>query len=263
MPGQDILIVSAFDGAFADYGLRMFRSVRHWHPDVRCIFADWGDMPRMDELRQLGVEPLTADLSRLPRKNPRFRDLMLWEFVKILPWRWLVWIDADTLVLRPIDKLWSHTDADFIGHPDRNERGLILRCSYDCNRWQCVEGDRMLKFAAGVWATQNRALLYDCQQRVVNRQHRGRDSDVLTAAVYYNLLHARQLNGHYWNFGRQLIETALYDVEKQRVYYEFEGIRYETFVAAFSRVPVNGVDVRQTSPAIEQFYQEVICCPTI
>ena len=250
-----IAMVSAFTGDMADYGLRMYRSFRRFNPDVPMFFADWHDCPRLPELVTTGVQVLRADFAVIPAKHPRFRDMLLWPFVKALEWDALVWIDADTMILRPLTSLWTGT-VDFAGHPDRDNNGMVLRTGWNGAKFCCVPGNDWAKFASGVWMTRNRALLLDCYRRTMAGHHRGRDSDVLTAVVNECGYSYHQLDGNLWNFGRQLIDLARYD--GKRISYTLDGKTYEPYTAGFSRVPVNGVDVRLTSDALDEFYREQV-----
>lgn len=249
------IMVSAFDDKLADYGVKMYRSFARFNPGVPMFFCDYGDMTRTAELEALGVKLLRAKCE-LPKKHPRFRDMMLLPFLEDVPWDGVLWIDADTLVLRPLGAIWE-IDADIIGHPDRADGGLLRTCDYDKARHCCIPGTRWQKFASGVWATRQPAVLLMMWNTMLTGRHAGRDSDVLTAVANCGEFTAHQLDGNFWNFGRQLIPLA--ENCSGRVVACIDGNYYRPYVAAFSRVPVDGKDIRPRSAALDKFYRETIC----
>lgn len=248
------VMISAFDDRLADYGFRMYRSFQRFNPDINCFFANFGTMSRTAELAQMGVRVIPKP-AIVPEKRPNFYDALLWPFVEQVEWDKLLWVDADTLICRPLDPIWQY-EVDFVGHPDRLKSGLVLTCDYDGQKCACTDGLRMAKFATGIWVTRNVDLLKEVWTRMKRNGHGLRDSDLFTAVVHAGGFSYAQLNGTLWNFSRDIVPLAQYDGE--HIYYRERGRTYHPYAVGFSRVPIKGKDQRLTSPAIDQFYKERI-----
>lgn len=245
-------MVTAYDNRMIDYGRRMLASFRRFNPAIPMYFCDFGGLDDRQHLIDLGVEVLTSPMP-VPKVRPNFWDCLLATFVDQLEWDRLLWIDADTLVLRPIAPALMH-DVDFVGHGDRDNNGVMLTCGWDKETMRCTPGVGWIKFASGLWSTSSREML-DTMRTRIKKQHYSptRDSDLITSVVNQGCYTYRQLDSFTWNFSRNLIPLAKFNGES--VYYEMDGRTYHPFTAGFSRVPVNGRDVRLESDELKRWYR--------
>jgi hypothetical protein len=254
-------MVTAYDHGFADYGLRMFKSFQRFNPTVPMCFADfsrpgWTVGVKTAELERMGVTILKT-VESFPTVRHNYWDMMLLPFVDRYEWDALMWIDADTLVLRDLEPAWAFKGIDFTGHPDRRDGQWETRCSVLNDR--IVPGDDHPRFASGLWVCRSRRMLADMDAWVKEAKPlRGRDSDAITAIVngHYTW---KQLDGPQFNFGRELIPQA--ELYRRRIRYRLDGKVVYPHLAAFSRVPVvPGIrDERMRSDALDKFYREVVC----
>lgn len=254
-------MVSAFDRAFLDYGVKMYRSFAKFNPTVPMCFADfsqhgWSAIKDLRPLTSIGVTILRPT-ETVPTVRHNFWDMLLLPFVDGYEWDAMMWLDADTLVLRDLEPAWAHPKVDYTGHPDRRDGDWVKRCSVVSGR--VVPGDDKTRFASGLWVCRNRKLLADMYEWVrANRPVVGRDSDAITAVVNDGSYSHYQLDGSRFNFGRELIPQAEY--HRRRIRYRLADRWVYPYIAAFSRVPVvPGVrDERMRSDALDRFYQEQV-----
>ena len=255
------IMVAAYDTPFLEYGRRMYRSFARFNPRVPRHFVHFRRNGRdaltpdqIGELADMGV--VILDGGDYP-DHPRFWDMLLWPAVKGLAWDSLMWVDADTMILRPLTDCWRG-GFDFVGHPDRENYGLRTHCSISKNNW-ILDGIDCARFSTGLWVVSSRKLLKAFYDFVTKTPTGGdRDSDGVTIVVNQGPYTYRQLCGYRWNFSRALITRAEYRGGK--IYYREDGREWQPYTAGFSRVPViPGVrDERMSSPAIDQFYKEQV-----
>lgn len=239
------LMVCAFTGDhfWFDMACRMYQSFRRFNPNTLMHYCDfgWFTCEQRSALAALGVRQLTREGSAMV-KYKNALDLLLWDFVKDLAWDRVMWIDADTLVLAPLEHLFCEP-LDFIGHPGRNENGLIT-----------VE-DNMIRFATGMFVVGDRRILKRTYA-VALRDPGIYASSMPTTRIVTNGFTYRQLNGDVYNFSRDIIPLA--EFRDGRISYRLNGETIYPKTAGFSRLG-GPDDARHSSPALEQFYEEVIC----
>lgn len=239
------IMVSAFDAKFMAYGVRMYSSFQRLNPNTKVYFADLGILSEdnMAILDRMGVGILKAESDFADFKGGRgCIDQFMEDFVKHMEWDRMMWMDADTMVLRPLEHLFNK-DFDFLGHPDRNHDGLLLK-----NKGR----DR---FASGMYVMRSRKLLAEYRAKIKHKPHATADDHMLTDAVHEGLYSYQQLDGNLFNFSRDAIPLARYDPQKRMVYYDWRGNRYYPYTAGFSR---SRGDVRHDADGIEAFYRDVI-----
>jgi hypothetical protein len=263
-------MVSAFDLPFYDYGVRMYRSFARFNPTVPMHFAhfrrrgepalhEW----QLAELARLGVRVL--DVAGEWRVRPYFWDMLLAPAFSGIEWDALMWIDADTMILRPLDPAWK-CRVDFAGHPDRHDCGLVTMCNIVGGKVITTDANpQHAKFATGLWVCRSRKLLEAMREYVEHKQPPvghlmdANDSDAVTMLVNAGPYTYEQLNGYEWNFSRAMIPKARY--RDGQITYREDGRTWRPYTAGFSRVPVipRVRDIRLGSAALDQFYREVVC----
>jgi hypothetical protein len=255
------IMVSAYDRPFFDYGIRMYRSFARFNPHVPRYFVRFvirGKEP-LDEsqvaaIRDLGVKVLTVE-GNWPC-TPHFWDMLLWPALKDIDWDAMMWVDADAMILRPVDPVWWPR-VDFVAIPDRDNDGLRTIC--DIRNGRIIPGDGpYAMFASGTWVTRSRKLLQHFYDYIDADPPTRTENDQAEMTKIVNLgdYTYEQLNGYLWCFARQMIPLAKYS--GNQITYSEHGRTWRPYKAAFSRVPIDGREHRLTSPALEQFYAEQV-----
>lgn len=235
-------MVSLFDKKFEIWAYMMFRSFAHFNPNIQMYY---GAVPPSKELNHGMLQSTGAKF--LPKrgglefKHKAVCDLALKEYVAGVLWKKLMWLDADTIVLRSLEHLFDIDGYDFIGHPGRGENGLITSAGH------------LTRYALGMYITNRRRFLDDLYHLGVSNPSLQGESMPCTKIINRSYQHL-QLDGNEYNFGRDLIDTAEYD--GKRISYCYAGKRYYPYTANYSRLSSGK---RKESKAISQFWREVVC----
>src|SRR2546421_5218920 len=109
----------------------MYLSLKLFHPELPLYAGDLGlTSTQRRALAVLGVSVLDtprAEVIRARELPLTYGHFLLHAYLSEagVAWDSVLWIDADTLVLRPIDEIFEH-DVDVAGHPGRNVHGPIF-----------------------------------------------------------------------------------------------------------------------------------------
>lgn len=272
------VVISAFDAPFFDYATRMYDSVRAFHPELELYAGDLGLLPpQRDILESMGVKVLQHPKAALLRENKLrlcFGDFLLYSFLEDIYFDQVMWIDADTMVLRRMDEALNMVAGIdptphypkfcnyVIGHPGRHAGGPIRTMG---ERFAIAPGTTHRDFieqemewigegkyiATGLWLTTDIAFLHDLDEMVYRMHGLTDDSPVFSALMNFRKMQVLHLDPATWNFSRHLVNQARYE-HGQIVY----GNGIKPFTVGFSLTD-NGT--RLGSPAIDQFYRDVIC----
>lgn len=169
-------------------------------------------------------------------------NLLIEDYVDGIRWDSLMWVDADTMILRPLNEVFELLMRyDFVGHPGRDKKGLI------------VEENNMTRFATGMWGTSSKQLVKDLRCLARRYKNAKVDSRLVTKLVneQYSFY---QLDGNTYNFSRNIIPLAKF-VDKH-IEYNIGKHKYLPYTAGFSQC-TNGSG-RRNSKDINAFYNEVI-----
>ena len=238
------MMISLFDKPFEEQAYRLFKSFRHFHPNIPMYY---GVVPPSDELNHGMLQSVGAQFlektGEITVKHKNVCDLCLKEYIQDLPWTKMMWVDADTLILGNLNHLFETDDYDFIGHPGRNKGGLI---------WK--RGD-LTYFALGMYVTSSKRFIDELYDIAKQNPRILTESETCTRMINKKFTFV-QLNGNLYNFSRDIVPLAEYDVEKKQIFYRLGQLIYYPYTVGFS-----GLDNGQKpfSPAIEKFYEEVIC----
>lgn len=262
--------ISAFDAGFFHYALRMYTSLKAWHPDLPMYAGDLGLEPRQVELLEsLGVKVLQSKRVEVLKANKLrlcFGDFLLHSFLvnNSIAFDKVLWIDADTLILRPINEVWQK-DADVVGHPGRHAGGPIWTMG---DRWKLFPNtchreeleaahipwpvDDAPYIATGLWCTRAKGFLMALDEMLDRLHGLTDDSPVFSAVAKVLSLNVFQLNPDLWNFSRQMVKNAIY--QSQQIIY---GGGLKPYTAGFSLCDDGK---RGTSKALDDFYL-IECLP--
>lgn len=261
------VIISAFDSGFFDYAVRMFNSVRAFHPNIQLYAGDLGlTQPQRTVLISMDVIVIQHPRAALLRKHGLrlcFCDFLLHSFLEGVEYDVAIWIDADTMVLKPIvEKLELYlNEFSIVGHPGRYAGGPIYTMG---ERFRIAPGTTHRDFiekyltweedwpyiATGLWATKDKLFLKYLDTLVDLMDGLTDDSPVFAAAACHLNISTYQLDAAVWNFGRHLVSQANF-VNGKIVY----GDNIEPNTVGFS---LTDCGTRLGSAAIEQFYLRVI-----
>lgn len=263
--------ISAFDSGFFNYALRMYTSLRAWHPDLPMYAGDLGLQPRQVELLEsMGVKVLQTQRSHVLHHNHLrlcFGDFLLHSFLvnNSIAFDKVLWIDADTLILKPINLAWE-LQADVVGHPGRHAGGPIWTMG---ERWKLFPGtchreelkaigidwpsDAAPYIATGLWCTSSKPFLKVLDESLDKLFGLTDDSPVFSAIADAYDLDVFQLEPETWNFSRQMVATADYRHGEIRS----PASIYKPYTAGFSLCDDGK---RGTSKALDDFYL-IECLP--
>lgn len=275
------IIVSAFDAPFFEYALRMYASVRFFHPEIELYALDLGlTEDQMNTLNFLHITVLQhprSDLLKARRLRLCFGDFLLHSFLQGVKYDIVIWIDADTMLLKRIDPLildLTHYE-EVVGHPGRNISGPIYTMGQrysvapTTTHREFIDAhlapfdDKAPYIATGLWGTTNKGFLAVLDGLIDHMHDLTDDSPVFSAAMHRFCKTYQQLDPALWNFSRELLKNAQlrldYDRPRHsRVWYQPENTNswIYPFTAGFS---LTDSGARGHGNAIDQFYDVVIC----
>lgn len=259
-------MISAFDHAFYGYAERLFESLHVFNPGLDRYAGDLGLLPQdRAGLERMGVRVVSharTDLLRQHRLSLCFGDFLVWSFLANIQFDQVLWIDADTLILRPLEPALQACPRPqgLVGHPGRHRLGPIWTMEA---RFQAAPGSTHRDFidrhigwtdgpylATGLWLTNDRAFLRSLDDLIDVMYGLTVDSPVFSAVAHHRHLPIVQLDPDLWNFSRDLVCQARL-VNGEIVY----GSDLRPYTVSFSRTDD---DTRLGSHGIEHFYRNVI-----
>lgn len=246
--------ISIFTESFADYAIQMYKSFRLFDQTTHLI-AGSIDLNRstIDRLKRMDIEVRHSKTQVFP-KHLCMCDLTMLDYLDGVKWDHIMWIDADTVLLRPVSHLFE-MPYDYIGHPadivsgeftfPSPLRSPLTRRSVD---GVLVETDRWgYHYDMGLWVTDSYSLLkdfYDLLQCNINAWYEGDICSQLINMSYSNY----QLDGYKWSLGSQ--HGSLLKFNNGKVTYDYDGHTFEPYQFGFSRTTTGE---RLSNPAIESF----------
>lgn len=256
---QENIVLSIFDDKFINHAIRMYRSFR-FHDQVTKLYAGSIDLSEksIKKLNRIGVEVLDFLDKKIP-KSLCLCDLMMHDYLRGLDWKKAMWIDADTIVLRPVSHLFK-MDYDFICHGggveigffDENPAGpypfkstwISRRVVGDCLVEDCKWGKF---FAMGLWVA-TPEVARDFRLLLDQNMDATFEGDICSEMLNerYKTL---QLNGFEWSLGTMQNEKIL--MRNGEVVFN-AGKSYKPYQFGYSRTDAEGS--RPICPVIEKFY---------
>lgn len=272
-----IVAISAFDAPFFEYAKRMYNSLRAFHSGLEMWAGDLGlTNEQVNELCRMGIKVVTSGrTSILKRHGLRlcFGDMLLHSLLQGVDYDAALWIDADTMILRPItaelEAIGNRASCRkwVIGHPGRHAGGAIWNMDSryaiapGTTHREAIEEHLLWKphgkyIATGLWATNDREFLNQLDKAVDLLHGLTDDSPIFSAVAHWFNEYAAPLEMIHldpatWNFSRQLVDQARY--EQNQIVYGDARVPIKPYTVGFSLTD-NGR--RLGSPAIDQFYRE-------
>lgn len=256
------IIISIFDEKFIDYALRMYRSYRFFDKKTE-LYAGSVDLSLKSKkkLISMGVKILESKTKKVP-KYLQLCDLTIKDYVYDLNWDNLMWIDADTIILRSISHLFDE-NFDFIGHGGNIDLGYFPQESKNCYPYKSTWINREIKdnilveeckwgkfFAMGLWLVRNKNIiddLYFLYEKNINANFEG---DI--CSEFLNKKYScKQLDGFEWSIGT--LQNDLLHFEKNQVVLKINSNKYYPYQFGYSRIN----DERPKCKAIEKFYKNM------
>lgn len=260
---QTNIVVSIFDDKFVDYATRMYRSFKFFDRDTKMYAGSIGlsDSSRK-KIESLGVEVIDNSSGMVP-KNLCISDLMMHDYMRGLEWDKVMWIDADTIILRPISHIFD-LEFDFVGHGGNVELGFyeenprskihLLR-----NTWisrheidgklveRCKWGDF---FAMGLWVA-GRDVVEDMWRLFLSNKDAAFEGDICSKMLAEKGYRTLQMNGYEWAIGTMQNEEI--HLESGQVVFEKNGRKYKPYQFGYSRTNKG----RPRCDAVDKFYKHM------
>lgn len=258
---QENIVISIFDEKFIYHAIRMYKSFK-FHDKTTKLYAGSIDfsIESIKKLNYIGVEVLDFTNKKIP-KNLCMCDLMMDDYLKGISWKKAMWIDADTIVLRPISHLFD-MDYDFIGHGGNIEVGFfeenpigpgpfkstwISRKVIDgCLVEECKWGRF---FAMGLWVA-TPEVVRELRKLLDKNMDATFEGDICSEMIN-GKFKALQLNGFEWSLGTIQNERIL--IENGEIAFKINEKHYKPYQFGYSRIDETGS--RPLCPAIEKFYK--------
>lgn len=131
--------------------------------------------------------------------HPWLSKSMIGDFIADLAWKYVIWIDADAVFLRPLPPLDTVMDGyDLLIDPHPKSVGEIAYpATVDALR---LEGSDAY-FSSGFWITSSRDLLRRWKDltHTVLHYRRNWENDAFVAAIYQSRARIRPVSGHVWH----------------------------------------------------------------
>lgn len=257
---QENIVISIFDEKFIHHAIRMYRSFR-FHDQTTKLYAGSIDLSEesANKLRKMGVEVLDFLNKKIP-KNLCMCDLMMNDYLRGISWKKAMWIDADTIILRPISHLFN-MDYDFVGHGGSVEIGFFeenpngpypLKSTWISRE---VIHDRLVEecrwgsfFAMGLWVATPEVVKE--LRKLLDKNMEARFEGDICSEMINRKFKAIQLNGFEWSLGTMQNENI--SIENSEIVFKMNEKSYKPYQFGYSRMGPEGF--RPICPAIERFY---------
>lgn len=257
------IIISIFDDKFIDYAIKMYGSVRFFDKETPLFAGSINlSVVNKNKLKNLGVTVLQSRNNFFP-KHLCMCDLLLEDFLYNVNFDSVMWIDADTIILRPIKELFD-LNYDYIGHGGNIDLGYfenfnkfsapnikrswIKRTIVDGNLVQ--ENLWGKHYAMGLWVAKNKKILKDFCYLIYSNKDFWFEGDICSKLLNenYNCL---QLNGFEWALGTRNNHQIFF--ENNKVVFKSDNKLFYPYSFSYSRLD-NGD--RPLCNAVELFYNK-------
>ncbi len=253
-------MISIFDNKFADYAFKMYKSFYFFNKNTP-MYAGVFDLSDFNKkrLEKINVNIIFNKDAYIP-KHLCMLDLTVFDYLKNIDFDQVMWIDADTIILRPIEFLFE-LKFDYVGHGGgidegkfhfRNkDRSWIARKRID--NFLLEENQWGKNYAMGLWVANNVNLLMDFRKILMDNPLLGFEGDVCSKVINEFYSHY-QLNGYEWTSGTRQNELIGTDSNGKIVLKTPFG-NYEIYQYGYSRLDDGS---RPKCFDIENFYYKYI-----
>jgi hypothetical protein len=249
------IVISIFNNEFVNYALKMYNSYRFFDKTTPLYAGSLNlSSENIKKIESIGVKILKSKTDFIP-KNLCVCDLILKDFVEDLNYDSIMWIDADTVILRPINYIFN-LPYDFIGHGGDVETGKFFFKRKRSWLFRETINDNLIEknkwgnhYAMGLWVAKNKKIINDFYDLIIEKKDLWYEGDVCSELInkkYSNF----QLNGFEWSLGTRQIKDIFY--KNNKVFYKTNNKLYMPYQFGYSRLD-NGE--RPICKAIESFYK--------
>ena len=250
------IVISIFDDNFVDYAIKMYKSYRFFDKKTSLYAGSLNlSAENTKRIEAIGVNVLKSKTGFFP-KHLCMCDLTIKDFVENIDYDSIMWIDADTIILRPIDYIFD-LPYDFIGHGGSTETGKFFFSSK--RSWisrKIINGNLVEKnkwgnhYAMGLWVAKNKKIVKDFYDLIKDNFFERYEGDICSKLInekYSNY----QLNGFEWSLGTRQIKDIFY--KSNTIFYKKNNKLYMPYQFGYSRLD-NGD--RPVCEAVENFYKD-------
>lgn len=249
------IVISIFNDEFVDYAIRMYTSYRFFDKTTELYAGSLNlNSENIKKIESIGVKVLKSKTGFVP-KNLCVCDLTIKDFVEDLDYDSIMWIDADTIILRPINHIFD-LKYDFVGHGGDVEKGMFLFKRKRSWLFREVIDDNLVEknkwgnhYAMGLWVANKKQIIDDFYSLIMKNKNLWYEGDACSEIInqkYSNF----QLNGFEWSLGTRQIKDLTY--KNNTVFYKKNNKLYMPYQFGYSRLD-NGE--RPICKAIESFYK--------
>lgn len=232
-------MISCCDQKFFGYVVNMFKSFQKFNKNTKMFFGNVDcTLEQLEFINELGITIVESDQVQVLKQRKMsltFLDCLLGDYLKGVNFDKVMWVDADTLILRNIEGLFNYKE-DFVGHSGRNNDGSIIS----------VKGDMYI--SPGLWVTKSKTLLKELLEETKVTEYKDEDGKVIRKLLKKLKLKIKLLDSSIWNFSRELVRLA--ELDEKGIFYK---VRPATI--GFSRM---GVDGRGSSEGIKKWIEKNI-----
>jgi flavodoxin len=254
------IVLSIFDEKFMHHAIRMYKSYRFFDKKTNLYAGSLGLSEKsIRKLNSIGVNVLKSKKNIIP-KNLCICDLLAKDYIENLDYDNVMWIDADTIILRPVDFLFKK-EFEFIGHGGNIKIGDFKQNCYNCYPYKSTWIRREIKdnflhesckwgdfFAMGLWVAKNKKIIDDFYELYEKNQQASFEGDICSELIN-SKYRSKQLNGLEWSLGT--LQNDLIFFENGKITLHFLEKKYYPFQFGYSRIN----NERPVCEAIEKFYK--------
>jgi len=255
------IVISIFDEKFIFHAMRMYKSYKFFDKKTK-MYAGSIDLSEKSirKLNSIGVEVLFNKKKEVP-KYLQLCDLIIEDYIADIKWDNLMWIDADTIVLRSLDHLFLQ-DFDFISHGGNINLGYFEQGAFNCYPYKSTWIKREIKnnelvetckwgyfFAMGLWVAKNKNLIKDFNLLYKKNKESYFEGDICSELLN-SKYKCRQLNGFEWSIGT--LQNDLLYYENDQIILKLGDKNYYPHQFGYSRIGTE----RPKCEAIEKFYNK-------
>lgn len=256
------VVISIFDEKFVFHAVRMYRSYRFFDKKTELYAGsiDLSDKSKR-KLMSMGVKILESNTKKIP-KHLQLCDLTVKDYICDINWDNLMWIDADTIILRPVSHLFDE-EFDFIGHGGNIDLGQFSQGSKDCYPYRStwiirkIENKMLVEeckwgkfFAMGLWVVKNKKIINDLYSTYEKNANASFEGDICSEFLNKKYK-CKQLDGFEWSIGT--LQNNLLHFEKTQVVLKNKEKKYYPYQFGYSRIN----DERPKCNAVEKFYKNI------
>lgn len=173
--------------------LKSFRQFNETTVPCYCDFG-WFSPEQRTNLEWLGIRRLTRASFHVPTRKS-WLDLLLRDFLEGQEWEKVMWLDADSIILRNLEDLFSRSE-DFVSPPARGRQGCFT-----------VE-DGQPRYSMNMWVTSSLDLLEDMYRLSMHEVADPGNEGHLVSKILNKKYRAAHIAGTLYNFGRDIYPTA-------------------------------------------------------